>query len=359
MERIKPYKLVILATATVLIVFVLIFILTDQLLYHHTEWVVLLVASLAVGMTTALTFIIILKKYINDRIKLVYKTIHRLKRIKEDKSLTVNLSDDLIQEANEEVMEWAKKRRDEIDQLHKLEIYRREFLGNVSHELKTPIFNIQGYILTLLDGALDDKNVNREYLNKTARNIERMINIVRDLEIISQLESGAIKLEFSRFDIVNLSREVYEMMEIKASQRQISLIFHEGVTREAQVMVWADKERIKQVLINLVENSIKYGIEGGHTKISYYDMFDNVLIEVSDNGIGIEAQHLPRLFERFYRVDKSRSRSMGGSGLGLSIVKHILESHDQTINVRSAPGIGTTFSFTLRKDKPAETEAGA
>lgn len=359
MERIRPYKLVILATSTVLIVFVGIFILTGQLLYQHTEWMILLITALAVGVVTALTFIVILKKYINDRIKLVYKTIHSLKRTREDKAISVNLSDDLIQEANAEVMEWAKKRKDEIDQLHKMETYRREFLGNVSHELKTPIFNIQGYILTLLDGALDDKNVNREYLNKTERNIERMINIVRDLEIISQLESGAIKPEFSRFDIVNLSREVYEMMEIKAKQRQISLVFHEGVTRETQVMVWADKERIKQVLINLVENSIKYGMEGGRTKISYYDMFDNVLTEVSDNGIGIEAEHLPRLFERFYRVDKSRSRSMGGSGLGLAIVKHILESHQQTINVRSAPGVGTTFSFTLRKDKPAEPEEGS
>ena len=351
MNRVKPYNLVIYSTSIVLGCFVVIFLIISLLIYGKVNWLLLSLSSVAVATATFLSFATILKMYINDRIKLVYKTIHNLKRTKEEKNIRANLSDDLIQEANEEVMEWANRRKDEIDELHKMETYRREFLGNVSHELKTPIFNIQGYILTLLDGAMEDQTVNRDYLLKTEKNIERMINIVRDLEIISQLESGAIKPEFSRFDIISLSREIFEMMEIKARQKQISLVFHEGITRDSQLLVWADKERIKQVLINLVENSIKYGIEGGRTKLSYYDMFDNVLIEVSDNGIGIEAQHLPRLFERFYRVDKSRSRNMGGSGLGLSIVKHILESHQQTINVRSAPDVGTTFSFTLRKEK--------
>jgi two-component system phosphate regulon sensor histidine kinase PhoR len=266
--------------------------------------------------------------------------------------MKINLNEDLIRQANEEVIQWNIKRKEELEQMKKLESYRKEFLGDVSHELKTPIFNIQGYILTLLDGADKNKEINREYLKKSAKNIERMINLVDDLEIISQLETGEIKPEFSRFDIIAVSREVYEMLEFTARKRKINLVFHENVKKDSQLQVWADKNRIKQVLTNLVDNSIKYGNENGRTKLSFYDMFENILVEVSDNGIGIETIHIPRLFDRFFRVDKSRSRSIGGSGLGLAIVKHILESHKQTINVRSTPGVGSTFSFTLNKTKP-------
>lgn len=349
MNSTKPYTLVILASSIILICFILAFLAIGLLIYHRIDWISLLFAGLIIALVAYFTFSIALKRYIDDRIKLVYKTIHNLKRNKDEKTINVNLNDDLIAEANKEVMEWADKRKDEIDRLKNLETYRREFLGNVSHELKTPIFNIQGYILTLLDGAIDDPLVNKDYLQKSEKNIERMINVVTDLEIISQLESGNIKLELTKFDLVYLTREVFELLEIKARQKRINLAFHDGVTKDTQVMVYADRERIKQVMINLVENSIKYGIEGGRTKVSYYDMFDNVLVEVSDNGIGISSEHIARLFERFYRVDKSRSRNMGGSGLGLAIVKHIMESHQQTVNVRSAPGIGSTFSFTLNK----------
>jgi two-component system phosphate regulon sensor histidine kinase PhoR len=349
MNSTKPYTLVFLATSIILLCFLSAFIAVGLIVYHRIEWISMSVAGIIIALVSYYTFSIVLKRYIDDRIKLVYKTIHNLKRSKDEKAISVNMNDDLIAAANKEVMEWADKRKDEIDRLKNLETYRREFLGNVSHELKTPIFNIQGYILTLLDGAIDDPMVNKDYLQKSEKNIERMINIVTDLEIISQLESGNIKLEFTRFDLVYLTREVFELLEIKAKQKRISLVFHDGLTKESQIMVYADRERIKQVLINLVENSIKYGIEGGRTKISYYDMFDNVLMEVSDDGIGISSEHIPRLFERFYRVDKSRSRNIGGSGLGLAIVKHIMESHQQTVNVRSAPGIGSTFSITLNK----------
>jgi two-component system phosphate regulon sensor histidine kinase PhoR len=349
MNSTKPYTLVILASSIVLICFLATFIAIGLVIYHRIEWISLSAGGIVITLVSYYTFSIVLKRYIDDRIKLVYKTIHNLKRSKDEKTISVNLSDDLIAAANMEVMEWADKRKDEIDRLKNLETYRREFLGNVSHELKTPIFNIQGYILTLLDGAIDDPNVNKDYLQKSEKNIERMINIVTDLEIISQLESGNIKLEFTKFDLIYLTKEVFELLEIKAREKRINLVFHDGLSKDIQVMVYADRERIKQVLINLLENSIKYGIEGGRTKVSYYDMFDNVLVEVSDNGIGIPSEHIPRLFERFYRVDKSRSRNIGGSGLGLAIVKHIMESHQQTVNVRSAPGIGSTFSITLNK----------
>jgi two-component system, OmpR family, phosphate regulon sensor histidine kinase PhoR len=349
MNSTKPYKLVILASSIILICFLAAFLGIGMLVYHRIDWISLLLGGGIITFVAYLTFSVVLRRYIDDRIKLVYKTIHNLKRSKDDKTISATLNDDLIAAANTEVMEWADKRKDEIERLKNLETYRREFLGNVSHELKTPIFNIQGYILTLLDGAIDDPNVNKDYLQKSERNIERMINVVTDLEIISQLESGIIKLEFTKFDLVYLTREVFELLEIKAKQKRISLVFHDGVTKDTQVWVYADRERIKQVMINLLENSIKYGIEGGRTKVSYYDMFDNVLVEVSDNGIGISSEHISRLFERFYRVDKSRSRNMGGSGLGLAIVKHIMESHHQTVNVRSAPGIGSTFSITLNK----------
>ncbi len=228
-----------------------------------------------------------------------------------------------------------------------MEVYRREFLGNVSHELKTPLFNMQGFILTLLDGGINDPNINLNFLQKSQKNIERMITIVEDLEVISRLETGEATPILSNFSILSLVKEVMEFLEPKASERQIKLMlandYHETM------LVKADKEKIRTVVTNLIENSIKYGSPGGRTKVSFYDMDENYLIEISDNGVGIEEKHLARLFERFYRIDRHRSRSQGGSGLGLAIVKHILEAHEQTINVRSAPGFGSTFSFTLKK----------
>jgi two-component system, OmpR family, phosphate regulon sensor histidine kinase PhoR len=346
----NPYRLLLSGSLVVSAGFLLIFYFFSFAFNFSVPIIMAITLLVALFIVSYFVFSTILKYFIYDKIKVIYKTIHSLKVPRETKDRRIDLRQDVFTKTNEDVSAWAEEHKKEIDDLKRLEIYRKEFLGNVSHELKTPIFNIQGYILTLLDGAMDDPTVNKDYLEKTEKNIERMINIVQDLEIISQLESGEIKLEFIRFDIVALTREIFEMLEIKANKRNISFMFHDSIDDDMQIFVNADKEKIRQVLINLVENSIKYGTEGGRTKVSFYDMDENVLVEVSDNGIGIDAKHIHRLFERFYRVDKSRSRNQGGSGLGLSIVKHILESHQQTVNVRSAPGVGSTFSFTLKKD---------
>jgi two-component system phosphate regulon sensor histidine kinase PhoR len=285
-------------------------------------------------------------KFINNKIHLIYKSIRSLKVAKESERPRRSSLD----EVNREVIEWTETKKKEIEDLKRMATYRREFLGNVSHELKTPIFNIQGYVLTLLDGGLDDPNVNKEYLLRTEKSINRLISIVQDLEKISQFESGELHLDTSRFDIITLAKEVIEFLEIKARKKNISIQMAE--TYSHPFMVMADRERIREVLINLIDNSIKYGNpEDGKTKISFFDMEEAILIEVTDNGAGLESSELPRIFERFYRVDKARSRQQGGSGLGLAIVKHIIEAHEQTINVRSLPGVGTTFAFTLEKAK--------
>lgn len=350
MKFTKPYHQLLLASVVILMGYSIVFLALSLGLARQVNWSIFILTGIAVFGLSFYVFHDILKRTIHDRIKLVYKTIHSLKLSKEEKGIRINLKEDQIEKADREVREWAQKRKEELDYLKNLEIYRREFMGNVSHELKTPIFNIQGYIMTLLDGALDDPDVNRSYLQKTEKNVERMIHIIEDLETISQLESGELKLNWKQFNIVSLIHEIVEMLEEKAMKNSIHLTFQDGITKVTEINVSADREKISQVLINLLDNSIKYGRKGGRTKVSFYDMGDNILIEVSDNGIGIETRHLPRLFERFYRVDKSRSRNIGGSGLGLAIVKHIIESHEQTINVRSTPGVGSTFSFTLKKE---------
>ena len=261
----------------------------------------------------------------------------------------IDLNRDVLEEVEQEVSQWADKQKKEIESLKLLEAYRREFLGNISHELKTPIFSVQGYVHTLLDGGLYDEAINKNYLRKAANNIERLLTIVEDLESISRLESGQLTLDIQRFNIRDLTLEVFDDLEIQAKERNIKLSIKEGT--DSTFFVEADRENIRQVLVNLINNSIKYGKDGGSTKVGFYDMENYILIEVADNGIGIGEDHLKHLFDRFYRVDKSRSRARGGSGLGLSIVKHIIEAHNQTINVRSSVGVGSTFGFTLKKSK--------
>ncbi|KAF0196443.1 MAG: two-component system OmpR family phosphate regulon sensor histidine kinase PhoR [Bacteroidetes bacterium] len=287
-----------------------------------------------------------LEKFIYEKIKIIYKTIRNLKLPKDTDRRA--MTGGTLDKVNQEVIEWSETKKKEIEELKKMAKYRREFLGNVSHELKTPIFNIQGYVLTLLDGGLEDTSINKEYLLRTEKSINRMIAIVEDLETISTLESSELQLNYSRFDIVALTRDVIEFLEIKSKKRNKTVVF--GGSYDKPIYISADKERIRQVLINLIDNSIKYGNpENGRTKIGFFDMDENVLVEVTDNGSGIDAADLHRVFERFYRTDKGRSREQGGTGLGLAIVKHIIEAHDQTINVRSTPGIGTTFAFTVKK----------
>jgi len=289
-----------------------------------------------------------LEKFIYHKIRLIYKTIYNLKRQKGTNPEKREFAIKSIESVNQEVLEWGETKKLEIEELKRAEVYRREFLGNIYHELKNPIFNIQGYVLTLLDGGLEDQSINREYLLRTEKSINRMIAIVEDLETISNLETNQVSMKMSKFDIVDLTKEVIDYLELKAKKKKKSLEF--GAKYDRPIIVEADLKWIRQVLVNLIDNSIKYGrLKVGKTEVSFFDMDENILIEVTDDGPGINVEDIPRLFERFFRADKDRARDKGGTGLGLSIVKHIIESHDQTINVRSRIDVGTTFAFTLKK----------
>ena len=246
------------------------------------------------------------------------------------------------------VSKLLRQRKSEINSLKDQENYRREFLGNISHELKTPLFTIQGYILTLIEGAMKDKKVREKYLKRAAKGVDRLISIVKDLDLITQFESGIKTVDKTDFNIYELVENVFELMEFESEKNNIKLQYEND--NSTPIYVYADQERILQVLTNLVVNSIKYGSNNGYTKVVIEDLNkEKVIIKVIDDGEGIEKKHLPRLFERFYRIDKNRSRKKGGSGLGLSIVKHIIEAHNEQIFVKSEIGEGTEFSFTLSK----------
>ena len=293
------------------------------------------------------TNLYMLSVLINDKITPIYKTIREVPIEMKRVTKLANGNRDVIAEVDQEVKLWAEDKLAEIDRLRELEKYRKDFVGNVSHELKTPIFNIQGYILTLLDGGLEDPKINRLYLERTEKSIDRMISVVEDLESITKLESGELKIKMEPFDLVKLTEEVFEFELRDSKERRISMNLVAPPNKP--VFVMADKKRIFEVISNLVGNAIKYGKKGGNVNVAFYDMDKMVLIEVSDDGIGIEKKDLIRIFERFYRVDKSRSRIQGGTGLGLSIVKHIIEAHEQTIHVKSQVDKGTTFTFMLEK----------
>ena len=287
-----------------------------------------------------------LDRFIYSRLKLIYKSMGKREEMKKVKT-KLSKSEDVLNMVNQTVMEWRNEQQQKIDELQKMADYRREFLGNVSHELKTPIFNIQGYILSLLDGGLDDPNINEKFLKKSEKSVNRMIAIVEDLEEISKFESGELQLHEKTFDLLDLCREVADFLEIKAIKNNTKILIKADEFKKLQVV--ADKKRIRQVLINLVDNAIKYGNQTeGRIVLRFYDFHDHILIEITDNGIGIPTESLPRIFERFFRTDLSRSREKGGTGLGLAIVKHIIEAHRQSISVRSQPNKGTTFSFTLK-----------
>ncbi len=257
-------------------------------------------------------------------------------------------SSDIVAMTEQEISRWVNERKDEIEKMKKLETHRREFLGNVSHELKTPIFNIQGYVSTLLDGGLQDASINIDYLRKAEKNVERLIRIVEELVDISQLETSELRIDKEPFDLIKVVREIIEAQDFNAQSKKIRMaLIHDGLT---DAFVNADKFRIRQMLTNLVVNSIYYGKENGETNIRISDNGKYYKVEIADTGIGIPQEHLPRIFERFYRVDKSRSRQQGGTGLGLSIVKHIIEAHGQSIQVKSKAGAGTVFTFLLEKN---------
>jgi two-component system phosphate regulon sensor histidine kinase PhoR len=311
------------------------------------SWWVVAVVPVLLLITTYIFTYQVLNRFLYRKIKLIYKTIYDTRLPEEEKSKSVEMGQNVIKDAESMVIEWRQRKTKELMKQKKMEKYRKEFLGNVFHELKTPIFNIQGYIDTLVEGGINDPEINVKFMQKARKNVVRMTEIVNDLQMIANLEDGSFSFMEEKFDIHQLAQDALEAHEIGASRKEILLRFKDGCDKP--FIVKADRELILQVLNNLITNSIKYGKQGGKVQIGLYDMNEKVLIEVSDNGIGIAQKHLPRIFERFYRADKNRSRDLGGSGLGLSIVKHIIEAHDQTINIRSTRGIGTTIGFTLKK----------
>ena len=306
----------------------------------YGRWLPVIVACGCV-MIFAATVVLILRRFL-------FRQFDALFRMVEDGRLTEKELDmlsgnrDELSKIKKSLMEWSRGKALEIDHLKQMEKYRKEFLGNVSHELKTPIFNLQGYLLTLLDGGLEDKSVNRLYLERSEKSINRMIHIVEDLESIARLESGELQLDTDTFDMFRLTEEVFEMYEMSAREAGISL-----KVEQDPAWVSADRKRITEVMDNLIANSVKYGRKNGTTHVSFAEKDNLWLISVADDGIGIAEKDCKRIFERFYRCDKSRSREQGGTGLGLAIAKHIVEAHGQTISVQSVPGRGSTFTFSL------------
>ena len=314
---------------------------------QNLNYLLTIILSLLVIFIVIYIFVFyILSAFILNKITPIYKTIYD-RNIPEDDLKSELEEDDIVTSTQKDVLTWSKRKTKEIARTKQLEQYRQEFLGNMYHELKTPIFNIQGYISTLLEGGLEDQSVNRQYLENTDKNINRLISIVTDLESISELESGVQKLNLKKLNLIKLFEESFEMNGILAKESGIKLKF--AKKQEKSINVIADRKRILQVINNLIINSVKYGRKNGTTTVDFLDMGASILVEVSDNGIGIPKKDIPRIFERFYRVDKSHSSKLGGTGLGLSIVKHIIEAHGQKITVSSKLDEGSSFTFTLKK----------
>ena len=317
----------------------------------HQSWQVLAVsfAVIFIGSYGLISFT--LERFIYRKIKLIYKFIYQTKASKKEETYyQYILPQKSIDEVREDVEEWAEKQVEEIEMLKRNEQFRKEFLQNLAHEVKTPVFAIQGYVDTLLQGALENPEVNRPFLEKTSRNIDRLVNLINDLDEISKLERGEQVIYKQNFIIQELVKEVFESLSIKAEQKNIRYGIKKGC--ESPLTVFADKEKIRQVILNLVENSIKYGKYGGIITASMYITDEqHVLVEISDDGIGMAERHLSRIFERFYRTEEGRSLDITGSGLGLAICKHIIEAHGQTIHARSTEHVGTTIGFTLERKK--------
>jgi len=340
----RSYKF---AFKTSLVITVVLTLFMSVFLFSGIDMPILLYLIVFAILCYVISFFVIqyrVQNFIYKRVKKIYDDLKLL----ESTSFTKDRITTNMETLTEEIDKYARDRKIEIETLKVREEYRKEFLGNVSHELKTPLFTVQGYIETLLDGAADNEKIRDKYLDRANKGVERLIYIVKDLDMITKLEVGDLSLEIEIFDIVELIKSVFELLEMKASKKKMSLVF--DMDYDSQILVRADKERVRQVLTNLIVNSIKYGIEKGTTEVSIENLIKNkVIVRVTDNGEGISSENIPRLFERFYRIDKSRSREIGGSGLGLSIVKHIIEAHDEKIYVESELGVGSEFSFTLEK----------
>jgi two-component system phosphate regulon sensor histidine kinase PhoR len=317
----------------------------------HPRWeMVLVVFAVTFLLTYGISYYSI-QRFIYRKIKLIYKFIYQTKATPREEYFNKSiLPQKSIEEVSEDVAEWARSNRDEIDMLRQNEQFRKEFLMNLAHELRTPIFTIQGYVETLLGGAVEDPTVNKKFLGSAAKSTDRLVELVNDLDEISKLESGRIPLTKETFRIQELITDVYDELELQAAEAGIRLELKKGTERG--LPVYADRAKIQQVIINIVENAVKYGHDGGTVTAGSYAMDDKrIYVEISDDGPGIAEEHLPRIFERFYRADRSRSRHIGGTGLGLAIVKHIVEAHGQTVTVRSKLTVGSSFGFTLERGK--------
>lgn len=315
-----------------------------SLLFSELTWQLCLAFSISVAIFSFFVLQYRVEHFIYRRVKKIYDDVSLLDSTTlSSQSITTDMAT-----LTQEVKKFATDKKIEIENLKVREEYRREFMGNVSHELKTPLFTVQGYLSTLLDGAMKDKELRKKYIQRAEKGVERLIYIVEDLDMISKLEMGQLHLENSEFDIIELIQNVFDLLEMNADKKNIILMFDRKYSKVINVL--ADKGKIQQALTNLIINSIKYGKENGTTEVAIEDLVENkIIVRIRDNGEGIEQHNIPRLFERFFRVDKSGSRSEGGSGLGLSIVKHIIEGHNEKIYVESEFTKGSEFSFTLEK----------
>ena len=341
----KSYKFAII-TSLYITLFLTLLMSVFLFYLHEFDFVAILASAI---LCYSISFFVIqyrVEHFIYRRIKKIYDDLTLL----ESSTLRKQPITTDMATLTQEIDKYARDKKLEIETLKVREEYRKEFLGNVSHELKTPLFTVQGYLSTLIEGGIDDKNIRDKYLERAEKGVERLIYIVKDLDMITKLEVGDLSLNLEVFDIVEVVNNVFDLLEMKAAKKKITLMF--DIDYKETILVHADKERIQQVLTNLIVNSIKYGRTKGTTEVSIENLIKNkVIVRVTDNGEGISKVNLPRLFERFYRVDKSGSRNEGGSGLGLSIVKHIIEAHDEKIYVESELGVGSEFSFTLEKAK--------
>lgn len=339
----SPRTISFIASLILASIFFLGFLFTFELQDLH--WIRLLIFYICTVLAGYFIIFFSIKQFIYSKINVIYRTFHHLS----SKKKTIDFSENILTQLNEDVLEWDKLRKAQIQKLKEQDSFRKEFIGNLAHELKTPTFAAQGYILTLLDGALEDPKVNELFLRKADNAIERMAHLINELDTITKLETSKLELNITKFNFVKLAYDVLEGIEYKAGLKHIKI--HFDFTPQDQYFVLADEHQISKVLNNLLVNAIKYGEEKGNVWVRIFEMDDHTLIEIEDDGIGIPKDDLSRVFERFFRVDKSRHRDTGGSGLGLAICKHIIDVHSEIIQVRPAKVKGTIFNFSLKKAK--------
>ena len=341
-----PFQFTILLSLFgALFLVILTYLFLEKYLGHQYPISTYVIFFLSSFLSVAILVYFLLESFINQKIRLLYRMIQNYKLSKNE--MKINMKEDVLSASETDIFNWVKSNRAEFAKLKQEEKFRREFIGNLAHELKTPIFSIQGYILTLLEGGIDDKNVNRKFLNIALNGVERMTQIIYDLDMITKFESEKIDMEFKENDLVLICKDITESLALKAKEKLVTVQFSKNY--DSPIKVLCDKSKISQVFQNLIVNAVNYSENNSTVSIRFINLGKNVLIEIEDEGIGIDEKHLNRLFERFYRVDKSRARNEGGTGLGLAIVKHIIEAHGHNIQVRSTVGKGSIFYFTLSK----------